>query len=186
MMKEALMLGVLGAMVCASAFAEETTIALRDVTTVQDGRGSARVLFRTGALPASGGVLIESAVLRIPYTGAVAERAVELRVCPVTEAWQGGGRWDTGFDEELYSRGTLDLRRGSGVMSFDVTVALREIRENGFSADGFVLTATSETSGVLVGDLSRLGDFSGASLLVKTSVLPSGRPSAAWLARHRG
>jgi hypothetical protein len=71
-------------------------------------------------------------------------------------------------------------------MTFDVTVTIREILENGFSADGFVLTAASETEGVPVADLSRFGEFSGASLRVRTSALPSGRPSAAWLERHRG
>ena len=70
-MRRAVMLGFLGALFSTGAFAEESTVALRDVTAVQDGRGSARVLFRVGALPAFEEVFVESAVLTIPYAGVV-------------------------------------------------------------------------------------------------------------------
>ncbi len=167
-----------------TAFAGETVLALRDVTGVQDGRGASRVLFRTAALPSFEHRLIESAILSVPYAGSVVDRAREVRVCPVTEAWQGAARWSTAFDEELYARGTLDLRRGSGTMMFDVTVALREIVEHGLTADGFVLTGVASGDGIPTEDASRLSDLSGARLTVRTIELPSGMPPPEWFARR--
>jgi hypothetical protein len=183
-MRRVLAWGFAGGVLATACFAGETVIGLRDVAAVQDGRGSARVLFRPAALPAFEGVTVESARLTIPYSGEVDPRRLELRVCPVTERWQGNGRWDTAFDRELYARATLDLRRGGGVMTFDLKVALREMAEYGLSTDGFVLTAVSASGGLPVGDLSRLGSLSGAMLRIETSQLPSGRPSAEWLARR--
>ena len=166
--------------------AAEREIPLRDVTSVASQRGAVRILFRTAALPSMDREMIESAVLTVPYSGAVADRSMELRVCPVTEAWSGGGRFDVGFDEELYARADLDLRRGSGVMTFDVTVPLREILEAGMSADGFVLTGIRSGDGIPGGDASRIAALRGAVLHLRTMELPSGRPPARWLERHRG
>ncbi len=174
------LLGLLGG----TAFAGETVVALRDVTGVQDGHGASRVLFRTAALPSFEHRLIESAILSVPYAGSVVDRAREVRVCPVTEAWQGAARWNTAFDEELYARGTLDLRRGSGTMMFDVTVALREIVEHGLTADGFVLTGMAPGAGIPTEDATRLSDLSGARLTVRTIELPSGMPPPEWFARR--
>ncbi len=176
--------GVLLGLLGGTAFAGETVVALRDVTGVQDGRGASRVLFRTAALPPFQSSLIESAILTVPYSGSVADRTREVRVCPVTETWQGAARWNTAFDEELYARGTLDLRRGNGSMRFDVTVALREIVEHGLTADGFVLTGMAPGAGIPTEDAARLSDLSGARLMVRTIELPSGMPPPEWFTRR--
>jgi hypothetical protein len=133
----------------AATSAEERVVALRDVTAIQDNRGSARVLFRTGSFSWDERRILESAVLTVPYSGLAEDRVTELRICPVTAARGGGGDWTTPFDEELYARGELDLRHGSGVMTFDLTVAPRAILEEGMTADGFVLTAGAGRTGGL-------------------------------------
>ncbi|MFN8178430.1 MAG: hypothetical protein U0167_10885 [bacterium] len=166
---------------------EEYAFGLQDVTVVQDGHGVARVLFRAGSLPASDHVLVERAVLTVPYAGAIEGRSVELRVCPVTAAWAHGADWTTPFDNEIYARSELDLTQGSGVMSFDLTVAFQAMREHGLSADGFVLTLGSgRAGGIPVQDLARLAGFTGASLRVTTTNLPSGAPPQRWIERHQG
>jgi hypothetical protein len=142
------------------------------------------VLFRAAALPSFENSLIESAILTVPYSGSAADRAREVRVCPVTESWRGAPRWSTAFDEELYARGSLDLRGGSGTMIFDVTAALREIVEHGLTTDGFVLTGTAPGRGIPTEDASRLSDLSGARLTVRTIGLPSGMPPPEWFARR--
>lgn len=167
-----------------SSFAESVDVPLRDVTTVQDGRGAVRVFFRMAALPTSDHVLIDRAVLTIPYSGEREARVLELRVCPVTESWQGTGEWGTEFDTVLYSGGRLDLSRDHGVATFDVTPALQAIRERGYAADGFVLTVRDPESGIPAGDASRFAGLAGASLHLETTTLPSGPPPSAWLARH--
>ena len=70
-----------------AAWGEERAVPVRDVTVVQDGHGSARVFFRLGAISVSQSTLINRAVLTVPFTGDVADREIELRVCPVTQAW---------------------------------------------------------------------------------------------------
>ena len=75
---------------------------------------------------------------------------------------------------------------GSGVMTFDVTVPLREIAEAGLAADGFVLTGMRAGDGIPGGDASRIAGLPGAVLHLRTIELPSGRPPARWLARHGG
>lgn len=185
-MRRVAVLAFAAGLVASAVSAAEREIPLRDVTSVASQRGSVRILFRTATLPSMDREMIESAVLTVPYSGAVAERSMELRVCPVTEAWSGGGRFDVGFDEELYSRADLDLRRGGGVMTFDVTVPLREILEAGMLSDGFVLTGMRAGDGIPGADVARIAGLPGAVLHLRTMELPSGRPPARWLERHGG
>ncbi|MFN8177683.1 MAG: hypothetical protein U0167_07145 [bacterium] len=121
--------------------------------------------------------MLERAVLTVPYAGAVEDRALELRACPVTRAWAGSPSWDTPFDRTLYARARLDLR-AAGVAALDLTVALKESLEHGVFADGFVLLARTASEGVPAGDLVRFAGLSAARVHVITSVLPSGRAPA--------
>jgi hypothetical protein len=184
MRKHGVVAVVLALLAATMAWAEEVVVGLRDVSAVRDGRGAARVLFRTGALAVTERMWVQSAILTVPYSGVSEDRVNELRVCPVTAARGAGGDWMTPFDEELYARADLDLRRGSGLMAFDLTVPLREILEEGLASDGFVLTAADRASGLRVQDLGRLSELGGATLRVTTTTLPSGPPPAEWLARR--
>ncbi|MFN8179274.1 MAG: hypothetical protein U0167_15185 [bacterium] len=164
-----------------TAWSEERTVPVRDVAVVQDGHGAARVFFRLGAISISQSTLIDRAVLTVPFTGDLADRAIELRVSPVTQAWAGNPSFDTPYDDSLSGRCEVDLRRGSGVANFDLTVALKESLEEGVFSDGFVLTARSE--GATATDLARFGTLSGATLRLTTTTLPSGKPP--WAMRGR-
>lgn len=92
-MKRVLGLAAAVMVVVAAASAEERVVRLLDVTVVQDGEGSARIFFRV-AVPFSENTLVERAVLTMPFTGSAAERELELRICPVTQAW-GTPSWET-------------------------------------------------------------------------------------------
>jgi hypothetical protein len=185
MIRRIVVLGIIvGALVAESARGEELTLGLHDVTVIQDGHGSGRVLFRTGALPASDRLLVESAVLTVPYAGASEDRSLELRVCPVTAVWTGGD-WNTPFDEEIYARSAL-VGRAPGALSFDLTVAFKAMREHGLYADGFVVTVADRERGVALQDLARVSELGGASLQVTTMNLPSGPPPRRWRERHGG
>ncbi|MFN8179270.1 MAG: hypothetical protein U0167_15165 [bacterium] len=168
---------MIGLVTASAAWGEELTASLRDVTVVQDGHGSARVFFRLTPIPFSERTVLERAVLTVPYAGTLEDRAIELRVCPVTRAWAGNPSWDTPFDRTLYARARVDLR-AAGVAALDLTVALKESLEHGVFADGFVLMARTTSEGVPAGDLVRFAGLSAARVHVTTSVLPSGRAPA--------
>jgi hypothetical protein len=69
------------------------------------------------------------------------------------------------------------LSQGNGSAVFDVTVLLKEILEAETFADGFVLTSGSEgVPGITSEDAGFFASLEGASLDLKTSLLPSGRP----------
>jgi len=179
-------LGLLGVVLLApAARGEERTLAIQDVTAVQDGHGSTRVFFRTATVPFSASSLLKRAVLTVPFTGAAQDARLELGLCPVTQAWRAPS-FETPFDASLAGRCTVDLRRGSGVATFDLTVPLKESLEEGVFSDGFVLLARSSEAV----DLSRFASLAGAVLRVSTMTLPSGWPphsrERAHLARHQG
>lgn len=167
------------------AQADELSLPIQDAAVALDGRGSARIFFRVDNLPASPNVLVDRAMITVPYSGTVEDRSFELRVCPVTSAWGAQPSWDTPYDDELYARADFDLRRSAGAMSFDVTVAVNASREHGMFADGFVMTLGRDRArGIRVQDLGRLASLAGVTMKVTTTHLPSGRPSAQWIQRH--
>ncbi len=167
-----------------NAIADEVAFPVRDVAVVQDGRGSTRMLLQTELPPPDDHVLVSRAILTLPWEGNAEARVVDLRACPVTENWQSGGRWETPFDRELYSGATMDLHRGSGTVSFDVTVAAQGAREQGLAGHGFVLTAATDAEEVSGADMGRIRAGEGV-LRIWTTNLPSGPPPLAWQARQR-
>src|SRR5262245_43657714 len=184
-MKRVLVLGLAGTLLAGPVRSEELTLGIHDVTTVQDGRGSGRIIFRVDPITTSDRVHVDRAILTLPFSGTIVERSIELRVCPVTGSLAGGGDWETPFDAELYGRAPWDLRNGSGTLGFDLTSAFRAIRAQGSPVEGFVLTVGHPVDGgVPLEDLARLSGLAGASLRVTTSRLPSGMPPQAWRERH--
>lgn len=157
----------------ANAHADDRGATLRDVAVIQNDQGAIRVLFRTDGLEGLGNVAISRATLTIPTVGVVQDRAVELRVYPVTRAWDPGSvdwyaGWDRpggDFDEEVVSVARLDLRSAMPEAVFDVTGPMKEILESEMEADGFILTvAPTEGDGLLIDDLPRFGGLAAASL----------------------
>jgi hypothetical protein len=99
-----------------AAWGEERTVPLQDVVVVSDGHGAARVFFRLAEFPFNDATVIDRAILRVPYAGAAVGRTIELRVCPVTEAWAGMPSFETPFEGPL---GTLRRGPANGVGTRD-------------------------------------------------------------------
>jgi hypothetical protein len=166
------------------ATAREIETPLRDRHVITDGEGAGRILFRTGSIDLGSSSRIERATLAIPFTGTAEARTLELRLCPVTTAWNSGVTWDSGwteaggdFDETSCSRAEITFSRGDGVAVFDVTQALKEILEDGAFADGFILRERNGSrAGFDVDDLDRFANFGSAEVTITTSVMPAGLP----------
>ena len=164
--------------------AREIDAPLRDRHVITDGEGTGRILFRTEAIDLDSSSRIERAVLTIPFSGSAEERYLELRLCPVTTAWNSSVTWESGwteaggdFDETSCSPAEITFSRGAGVAVFDVTRPLKEILEEGSFADGFILRERhGSRAGFDVDDLDRFADFSAAELTITTSVMPAGLP----------
>jgi hypothetical protein len=179
------------AVVLASAGVVESrdrTHAISDVTTIENEAGASRILFRVNDLDRLRHSLTRRAQLRIPFTlGATDERTLELRVYPVTTAWtQGSVAWDTGwenpggdFDADLYSPAKVDLRRRTGALVFDLTVALKEIVEGGMDDHGFLVSVRpSEADGIAADDLAIFQNLGSSGLDVSYQTLVSRSPRA--------
>ena len=167
--------------VASTVFAEGRVGTLSDVAVIQNGHGFARVLFRAGGLADLGNVAISGATLRISTVGVPQNRAFELRVHPVTRAWNPASvEWTRGwtrpggdFDDELLSMARLDLRGGAAEVAFDVTGLMKEILESGMDAHGFILTvAPEEGVGLRLEDLPRFAGLATASLDVRYRKMP--------------
>jgi hypothetical protein len=160
---------------------------VQDFTVIQDGRGSARILFRAG--PAVAGLTntsISHASLTFTTAGTPDTRRLRLRIYPVTTAWSAlGVSWTTGwnraggdYDEEIFTAADLDLSSGTATAVFDVTGILKEVLESGMTADGFILTVDPVGGvGVSVADLTRFGTLGTASFDVRYRNVPPGRLS---------
>jgi hypothetical protein len=107
---------------------------------------------------------------------------------PVTTDWSGSAiSWTSNWarpggdvDEELYSRTRADLRSGSGALTLDLTVPVKEIAEEGASLYGFLVTVDeTEGDGLRSADLALLQGLSTASVEVtyrSTPLGPAGGP----------
>jgi hypothetical protein len=129
----------------------------------EDGRGAARGLSQQ-ALDLDEYTLIRRASLSVPIETSPQERWLTLRLYPVSRSWDAGVSWSApwttaggDYDPELYSEARVDLRSGTGAAVFDVTVLLKEVLEEGVSADGFLLTdVTGGARGVRSADVTGL------------------------------
>ncbi len=179
----------LGALVCILSIGSEVNpvlaadaqlVGVADVTVVTNGEGASRVLFRLPVSTASERTIVKKAILTVPFTGAPEEKSLELRICPVTEAWPSGASWSTEFDADVFAPARVDLGSGSGSATFDLTVLLKEVLEDDLTSDGFVLVSGSQVVDGLTGDdADRFETLEGAQLQLVTTILPTGRPVAA-------
>lgn len=119
-----------------SAGAMERTLTVEDVSVLQDGRGQGRVAFRVPEIAPGERIVVSSAHLVVPLSGAVSERTLRLRAHPITRAWSGGATWTTPWSrpggdiaEDVYMAFDVDLRRGSAVL--DLTALVKESVERG-------------------------------------------------------
>ncbi len=156
---------LMAALFTTPAIAEEAIRGIGDVTTIEDGEGHGRVLFLCDDLAPMENVAIWKAMLRFDLQGAPEDRTLALVIHPITRPWNPGTvDWETGwtrpggdFDEELFARAELDLGRGSGRYSIDVTALAKEIVESEYVCHGFLATIDrSEGVGFLEADLARM------------------------------
>ncbi|MGQ0723378.1 MAG: DNRLRE domain-containing protein [Candidatus Eiseniibacteriota bacterium] len=158
----------------ASSFAETLHLAVRDVTTVDDGLGNARIFFNLATPGDLGYIAISRATVRMDLTGAARGGTLDLRVHPVAAAWTPGAvTWATRFDESVYGRTEVDLSR-TGAVALDMTLLMKEALEGGVNSNGFVLTAaaadsaaTTDARGIQSADVSRLANLGTATVEIK-------------------
>jgi hypothetical protein len=173
------------------ARAETRTLSVGTVGAMVNEAGETRYLFKVSGLDRMGLVQIRRATLTLPYTlASTAEREVNLRLMPLTTDWSGStvswtGGWSRAggdYDEELYSRARADLRTGSGLLTFDLTVPVKEMAEDGTSLYGFLITVEeTEGEGIRSPDLSLVQGLARASVEVAyRTTLTGPMGSARW------
>jgi hypothetical protein len=165
-----------------AASAAPLAASVQDVTVIQDGAGSARILFRPGpTVSGLTGTSISNATLTLPTAGLPAQRGLRLRIYPVTTTWStAGATWTTGwrraggdFDDEIFASADVDFTRGAATAVFDVTGILKEVLEAGMPADGLILTVHSlDGAGIPVADLARFGTLATATFDIRYRAAP--------------
>ncbi len=162
-------------------FAEEAIRGVEDVATIDDGEGHGRVLFRCDDLVPMENVRIWKAMLRFDVQGAPEERVLPLVIHPITRPWDAGSvDWESGwmrpggdYDETLFARAELQLGRGSGRYSIDVTTLAKEIVESGYTCHGFLATVDrSEGIGFVEADLVRMEGLGSGNVEVHYRTTP--------------
>jgi hypothetical protein len=173
---------VVGAVIAASftppSSAETLRLAVKDVTTVQDGLGNSRVFFDMADPGVLGDVAVSSASVQFDLAGSSRVGTLDLAVHPVLATWSpGAATWSTDFDESVYDRTEVDLGR-TGPVSLDVTLLVKEMLEAGVATTGFVLTAAvTEVPGLQSEDLSRLANLASGTVEIRYRRTPP-RPRA--------
>jgi len=104
---------------------------IKDVTTIQDGRGSSRILFNLDGAVLPENISIARATLTFDLSGAASAEALRFWIHPVTAPWSAGSvSWTSGwsrgggdFEETVFARAEVDLSQ-KGALSIDVTPIL--------------------------------------------------------------
>lgn len=174
-----IMMGI--ALVAQAAFADELTRSVCDVTSITDGEGSARIVFKMDSPIELTDVAVQKATLRFTTSGTAGEeRTKTLLLHPLTRAWTAGAvSWTTpwtrpgGDFDDLYARREWDLGGRGRVLAFDVTLLVKEIVEHDGESLGFLLTVDPEEGvGLPSEDLTRFEGFSSATIEVHYRHMP--------------
>ena len=172
-------------LIAASVHASELQANVADVTTITDGAGHSRILFRGGPTEAMSDVAVRKASLRWTRTGGGVPQRIRLQIHPITTPWnaetvawgRGWTRPGGDFDESLYGRCELDLAAPE-VAQFDLTMVFKEILEHGHPAHGFLLTVDpADGLGLPDGVVELLGNLSAATLEVEYRRMPPVPPN---------
>ncbi|MBZ0268574.1 hypothetical protein K8I85_10500 [bacterium] len=181
---------LLTGLIVSSAVADRRSEPLTSHASITNGNAH-RVLFKAEGLRSMESVAISRARIEFDVTGAVADRVLYLRLCPVTTPWTAASaQWSSGwrrpggdFDEDLGADAVIDLSHDSQKAVFDVTPILKEWLEQGAEFSGFILTVQPREGreGIRGEDVDRLQALATASLVVDYRTVPS-TPRQ----RHRG
>jgi hypothetical protein len=167
------------------------TWGVKDVATITDESGVARVLFRLDGSIDLPNIAIERATLDLSLVGDAQERGLRLQIHPVTRSWNRSSvDWTTGwtrpggdFEDDLYGRAEVHFDRGATHGSFDLTTPLKEVIEAGMDADGFILTLSpTDGRGIPADALSRFADLDEATVTIRYKRIPPAPPAV----RNRG
>ncbi|MGQ0721176.1 MAG: DNRLRE domain-containing protein [Candidatus Eiseniibacteriota bacterium] len=157
------------------------TCGIKDVSTIQDGRGSNRILFNLDGSGPSGDFSIAEATLTLDLSGTGQAGVLRLRIHPVTTQWSAAAAgWTSGwsraggdFEETVFARAEVDLAQ-TGTVSIDVTSIMKEVLQSRMPAYGFIVTTdpATRTAGLSTAELSRLESFASASVEVHYRTTP--------------
>ncbi len=165
----------------ATAWAGEAIRGIGDVVTIEDEEGHGRVLFQCDDLIETENVAIWKAMLRFELLGQGESRTLPIVIHPITRPWSPGSvDWETGWtrpggdiDEQRFARAELNLARGAGQYSIDVTALAKEIVESGYVCYGFLATIDrSQGIGFANEDLGRFANLGNASIEVSYRTTP--------------
>jgi len=156
-------------------WADRRAESVGEYAVIDDGEGVNRCLFKAEGLRNLDSVAISHARISFDVSGQMTDRALYLRICPVTRNWSAASvDWTTGwsrpggdFEEDLAADAAIDLSRTGRKAVFDVTPIVKEWLESGQEFYGFILTTqVRDGDGVRTEDLSRLSGLQNASLEV--------------------
>jgi hypothetical protein len=157
------------------------TCGIKDVTSIEDGRGSSRILFNLDGAGPSGDFSIAESTLTLDLSGSGQAGVLRLRIYPVTNQWSAAGvGWNSGwsraggdFDETVFARAEVDLAQ-TGTVSIDVTSIMKEVLQSRMPAYGFIVTTdpATRTTGLSTAEVGRLQSFASASLEVHYRTTP--------------
>jgi hypothetical protein len=157
------------------------TCGIKDVTTIDDGRGGSRILFNLESAAPPGDFSISRATLTLDLGSTVSEGRMRLWIHPVTAPWTAGAAgWTSGwskaggdYEETVFAQAEVDLRH-EGPLSIDVTQIVKEVLQYKLPSYGFIVTAdpATERTGLSVAELGRLQGLASASLLVEYRQTP--------------
>lgn len=172
---------LLACLVVTPALADRRIEPLASHASITNGNAH-RVLFKAEGLRAMESVAISRARIEFDVGGAVADRLLHLRLCPVTTPWNAAAvHWNNGwrrpggdFDEDLGADVVIDLSHDSRKAVFDVTPMLKEWLEQGAEFSGFLLTVQPREGreGIRGEDVARLQALATASLVVDYRTVP--------------
>jgi hypothetical protein len=169
-------------LLCASsASAERLTAEITDVTPILNESSEGRILLRWDLPNLAQNVAIRRAILVFDIPGGGDEKHLSLRIHPVTTSWNPVTvDWTTGwtrpggdFPEDLFARGEIDVGRGAGSAAIDLTPLVKEILEDGFVADGLIITLDpNEGEAIRSADLPRFASLGSGRLEVSSRSVP--------------
>jgi len=159
-----------------NAGAQWLELPISDVRVLSDGIGHVRILLGTGDLATLEGKFVEAALLTVPVDGEAFPRDLDLRVFPVTQAWEGGPvDWTTpwsepggDFDERRMCAEQVSAGRRSTALQVNVSPIIREMVHGSIESHGFLLgVARHHGAGFDPEELARFGSMEGLMLRVK-------------------
>lgn len=168
--------------ITSSARAELVTSGVTDVTPFMKNAEEGRILMRLNFPTLAENAAIRRALLFFDYPAGADEGGVlPLRIYPVTTPWNAGAvDWEGGwtrpggdFPEDLFARAEIELGRNGGTGIIDLTALVKEILEDGFVADGLLVTIDPNFGeGIRVADLAKLEGLASGRLEISSRAVP--------------